>query len=69
MIADHMCSRTQNPTAEKLRREVVRLTSEAERLEKEVQRQKTLRRASSDPSRQLQDASIHLSARGPRQCL
>lgn len=33
----------QNSTAEKLRREVVRLTSEAERLEKEVQRQKNLR--------------------------
>ena len=33
----------QNSTAEKLRREVVRLTTEAERLEKEVQRQKNLR--------------------------
>lgn len=69
MIANHMCFLSQNTTAEKLRREVVRLTSEAERLEKEVQRQKTLRRALSDPSRQLKDASIHLSARGPRQCL
>ena len=33
----------QSSTAEKLRREVVRLTSEAERFEKEVQRQKNLR--------------------------